>query len=111
MRYDHFRSKLKKIQSNIPHLLEPDCLSQEREFGLNALLHKEVELYNHLLFHIRENIEDTLSFIDGAKQATTSVEDTFECMQRGQTPFTWLKNSYPASTSLARFVLNLNERV
>ncbi len=70
MKYESFRAKLIKIRFDIPPLFRPEeylGLTVEREKSFNALIHKEVNLYNNLIAHIMENCDETLAAIDGAK--------------------------------------------
>ena len=105
---------INKIQFEIPNLFKPEeyvSLSVEHEKGLNALIHKEIFLYNNLIARIHENIDETLAAIDGVKLTNERTDNTFECIQYEQTPREWLRYSYPASNMLPVFVQNLKQRV
>jgi len=83
IKYESFRAKLIKIQYEIPPMFKPEeyvGLNVEREKSFNALIHKEVSLYNNLIAHIFENLNETLAAIDGVKLQNERTENTFECI-------------------------------
>ena len=112
--YEEQRARLIKLQYEIPasfQLKEYVNLSVAREMGMNALIQKEIGLYNILIAAIHENLDETLAAIDGIKKSNDRTDNTFECLQLQRTPREWLKVSYPGNPSLPIYIFNLKRRV